>query len=74
MTNTLFTNLLTKKQVLGVYAFANITADKLPKRFGQVSVFPSPLDPKTHFEVRKTVFNATYGGKLFEVKHIVEVL
>jgi hypothetical protein len=68
----LFTNLLTKKQVVHVYAFASITADKLPTRLGQVSIFPSPIDSKIHFEVRRTPFSATYGGKLFEVKHITE--
>ena len=72
-TNRNFENLLTRKQVVTVYAFAGITKDKLPKRFGQVSVFPSPFDPKVHFEVRRTEFEGVYGGKLFQVVHVTEV-
>jgi hypothetical protein len=68
----MFRNLLTAKQVVVVYGFAGVTKDRLPKRFGQVSVFPSPLDPKVSFQIRKTSFVATYGGKLFEVIHNIE--
>ena len=68
----MFSNLVTAKQAIVVYGFAGVTKERLPKRFGQVSVFPSPLDKSVRFQIRKTEFAATYGGKLFEVTHIVE--
>jgi hypothetical protein len=68
-THSCFQNLLTAKQAVVVYAFAGVTKERLPKRIGQVSVFPSPIDKNIYFEVRKTAFSATYGGKLFEITH-----
>ena len=67
-----FRGLVTRNQAVHVYGFAGVTPDKLPKRLGQVSVFPSPIDNKVSFEVRMTSFNATYGGKLLEVIHAVQ--
>jgi len=69
-----FRNLLTAKQVVWTYGFAGVSKDRLPHK-GQVCSFPSPLDSRVTFLIRKTEFSATYGGKLFEVSHdIFEVL
>jgi len=66
----MFTNLLTAKQAVVVYGFAGVTRELLPRK-GQVANFPSPLDSSISFTIRKTVFDATYGGKLFEITHEV---
>jgi len=70
----MFQNLLTAKQVVWVYGFAGATASNLPKK-GQTVVLTSPLDNRVKFQIRKTAFSATYGGKLYEISHdIFEVL
>lgn len=63
-----FINLLTGKQAVAVYGFAGVTRDRLPRK-GQVATFPSPFYTNITFSIRKTVFEATYGGKLFEITH-----
>jgi len=47
----------------------NLTAT-LPRK-GQIVRLTSPFNPKVSFQITKTAFSATYGGKLFEIKHEV---
>lgn len=64
-----FRNLLTKKQVLWIYAFvADNLKDRLPRK-GETVVFPSPLEEGVSFLMRKTTEKAVYGGTLYEVLH-----
>ena len=61
MTGVTFRNLLTKKQVLWVYAFvADNLKDRLPRK-GETVVFPSPIQPGVSFLMRKTTEAAVYG-------------
>jgi hypothetical protein len=64
-----FRNLLTKKQVVWVYAFlADNLKDRLPKK-GDVVVFPHPAQHGVSFTIRKTSEPAIYGGVLYEILH-----
>lgn len=64
-----FRNLLTKKQVIWVYAFlADNLKDRLPNK-GDVVVFPHPTQNGVSFTIRKTSEPAIQGGVLYEVLH-----
>jgi hypothetical protein len=69
VTGVTFRNLLTKKQVIWVYAFlADNLKDRLPTK-GDVVVFPHPTQNGVAFAIRKTSEPAVYGGVLYEILH-----